>query len=183
MTATNGGSDGRLLIWGIVAVVVAMVGYGLLGESNRRPQSAPVKAADVKSEVVKPELKVGAEIKQAPLIQVPQPVESPSTPPVQIFATELSIAYEANELSADAQYKGKELEVVGTVVSIGSDLFSTPYIVVDGRKNGAGGSVQCMFSGTSSTLRSLKKGDNVNIIGRCDGLSIGSVLLRKCRLK
>lgn len=67
----------------------------------------------------------------------------PSTPapaanqPTQITtsAKELIAAYDANEVSADQTYKGKIVEVSGSVASINKDLLDEPFVTLAGKSS------------------------------------------------
>jgi RecG-like helicase len=102
---------------------------------------------------------------------------------IQEFASRIKDDYEENEVRADLKYKGKKIEVVGTVQRIEKSAFGTPYIVMTG-KGDRGESVQCMFNaGSNNELSKLKKGDSVNVIGKCDGRLLGTVMFSDCRCK
>src|SRR5687767_14462130 len=57
----------------------------------------------------------------------PKPVavsKSPEAQAIAVKATDLTKAYDANEVAADGQYKGKKLEVFGKIKSISETLGS-----------------------------------------------------------
>jgi len=101
---------------------------------------------------------------------------------IEITAPQLYSAYKANQVAADAKYKGVVLNVRGIVDSIGKDILDTPYITLS-----SGGAyeiwgVQCMFSKEyEAELARLVKGQGVTVQGRCSGYLI-NVILRDCIL-
>lgn len=108
--------------------------------------------------------------------------DSPLIPKVdmEVTASELYGAYEANEVSADQQYKGKKLLVTGIVDNIGKDVLDNPYVSlrIDYLQT-----VNCYFDDKNNkVLSQLNKGQKVQIIGNCDGFSIASVVMKDCEL-
>lgn len=109
-----------------------------------------------------------------------------STPPPATLVVEASAlvkAYEDNEVAADNLYKGKFLEITGTINTIGKDILDDMYVSLrSGRELEIFG-VQCFFAEEhKSQLAALKKGQQVKIIGRCDG-KFGNILIKDARLK
>jgi ABC-type Fe3+-hydroxamate transport system substrate-binding protein len=101
---------------------------------------------------------------------------------IAVTARELCSAYEANEMAADAEYDEKIVKVSGVVVSIGKDIFDTPYITLECGK--ILGGVQCMFDEKyEPQLAQLAKGERVTVQGRCSGYVIGAVLITDCILE
>lgn len=108
--------------------------------------------------------------------------ESPYIPKVdiEITASELYRAYEANEVSADEQYKGKKMAVTGVVGNIGKDILDNPYISL---KVDYFQSVNCYFSDKNNKVISqINKGQKVTIIGECAGLTLTDVVVQDCEL-
>lgn len=98
----------------------------------------------------------------------------------EITATHLYQAYDANEVAADEQYKGKKIAVTGTIGSIGKDVLDNPYVSL---KVGYMQSVNCYFSDKNNKIISqLLKGEKVTIIGTCKGLSLSYVVMRNCSI-
>lgn len=99
---------------------------------------------------------------------------------LEISALELYRAYEANEVSADGQYKGKKLLITGVVGTIGKDVLDNPYVSlsVDYLQ-----SVNCYFDDKNNkVLSQLSKGQKVEIIGTCRGLTLTDVVVKDCEL-
>jgi predicted nucleic acid-binding Zn ribbon protein len=101
--------------------------------------------------------------------------EAPAKPAIEyieISATELIDAYDANEVAADKKYKGQWLSVSGTVKSIGVTLGSTYVTLVkDGEWSLT--DVQCFVTkDTIDAVSELLEGDIVTFQGKCGGKSL-----------
>ena len=108
--------------------------------------------------------------------------DNPLIPKVdmEVTASELYRAYEANEVSADQQYKGKRLLITGVVENIGKDVMDNPYVAlkIDFLKG-----VNCYFDDENNKVLShLSKGQKIQIIGTCAGLTLTDVVVRDCEL-
>jgi hypothetical protein len=118
----------------------------------------------------------------------PQPPQSESNNTeqetlIKISAVKLSEEYDANSVSADAKYKGKRVEISGTIKDIGKDILNTPYVMLDGSRNVFFG-VQCMFPRTDEPkLVNLSKGQSITLTGKVSGEIIGNVILDDCDFK
>jgi len=105
---------------------------------------------------------------------------SPQEQAIKVSAAQLVNAYEANEVSADAQYKNRIVEVTGTIKSIGKDIMDQPYVTLDG--SNAIASVQCMFDkANQGQLASLNKDTRITLRGRVSGTMM-NVILRDCSI-
>jgi len=99
---------------------------------------------------------------------------------IEITASELYRTYEANEVSADEQYKGKKMAITGVVGNIGKDILDNPYISL---KVNYLQSVNCYFSDKNNKIISqISKGQKVTIIGECAGLTLTDVVVQDCEL-
>jgi len=103
------------------------------------------------------------------------------SPSFRLTSEEIYSEYKANEVAADAKYKGKVIEVSGCIRSIGKDLMDNAYIVVGGE--GLLDGVQCAFPRSAEAkLAILAEGQQVTVKGEVQGKSI-SVQLRNCSLE
>lgn len=100
----------------------------------------------------------------------------PAEKNIAVTATKLSQVYSENEVSADQVYKGKTLEVSGTVESISKDALDAIYVVLQGHDELSG--VQLYVSDENKAAL-LKKGQSVTIQGRGDGMIIGSPIIKE----
>ena len=87
-------------------------------------------------------------------------------------------AFEDNEVQATDRFKGKRLLIAGTVEKIGLDILSHPYLIL-GPASGFR-KVQCLFA-DKSAVSSLNKGQQVTLVGNCNGLMM-NVLLEDCAI-
>lgn len=99
---------------------------------------------------------------------------------IKVSAAQLYSAYKANEISADDQYKGKLLEVSGSVNSIGK-TFNSPYVTLKG--DTYFGDIQCMLRDSEqSKAATLQKGQQITVQGKNVGLTL-NVTLSDCIVK
>ena len=85
--------------------------------------------------------------------------------------------YDANEIAADRQWKGKPVELtMATITDIGTDILGRPYLLL-------GGGVQAVFprSGENEVAR-VRKGQYVTVRCRVQGKLI-YVILQNCNLR
>jgi hypothetical protein len=100
-----------------------------------------------------------------------------------VTATELIIAYEANEVAADRSYKGKWLAVTGTVESIGTSGSKTFVRLSNDEDSWSLTDTQCFIAAESiDAVAELVKGDTVTFLGKCNGLGLFDVEVTDCIL-
>lgn len=103
---------------------------------------------------------------------------------IKVTAIKLSEDYKANEVSADAQYKGKLVEITGLVDSIGKDITDTPYVVLQTSQYAIVDRIQCMFSKSDSDIQELSKvvkNQKITLGGKASG-KLGNVLISDCKI-
>lgn len=86
--------------------------------------------------------------------------------------------YEQNEVAADEKLKGKNIIVTGIVDNISKDIMGDPFVVLRG--DGLFRGVQCTFR-DNSVLSELRKGQQVQLVGKCEGLFM-NVQMTECVL-
>jgi len=97
---------------------------------------------------------------------------------VKVSSIQLFSDYEDNQVAADQKYKGKWIEVNGSILEIGKDMLTDePNVKLSSGKNDMGFSgVTCTFrSEHSSDLAQMSKGQFVTLRGKCDGAVIQGV--------
>ena len=115
-----------------------------------------------------------------PTTQNNQP--QPQQPALKVTAVKLEADYKSNQVAADAKYKGKLVQVTGSVESIGKDIMDTPYITLKGDQYGIN-NIQCMFSkGDESVLAQVSKGDQLTLQGTVSGDAILNILVNDCQI-
>ncbi len=111
------------------------------------------------------------------------PKEEIKVEAIKIDAETLRQVYKANEVNGDAIYKGKLVEISGTVDSIGKDITDQAYITFKPDEGYAFDKVQCMFKDSEQTVLSkLKIGQSVVAQGTVSGATIGSVIVKNCKI-
>jgi hypothetical protein len=120
---------------------------------------------------------------QTPSTSNNAPVENvQKTPELTVTAIKLSEDYKANEVSADAKYKGKFIEVSGVIDNIAKDIMDTPYVTLKTDTYSIVG-VQCMFEKESEPqLATLSKGKSITLQGEVSGKMM-NVIIRGCIIK
>ena len=103
-------------------------------------------------------------------------------PAHRITANALFAEYKANEVAADAKYKGKIVIVSGVIQKIGKDVLDQAYIVIGGK--GFLDGVQCTFAESqNASIARLSKGQKVTVKGEVKGKMMGHILVSKCSLQ
>jgi hypothetical protein len=101
---------------------------------------------------------------------------------MKVKAALLIQAYSDNEIGADANYKGKALEVSGPVFAVGKNDYGNYYVAISTKPDWA---VHCLLKENDPRAGSLKPGQKTTVTGTGDGLKRGEfnfVVLRDCRL-
>jgi hypothetical protein len=99
---------------------------------------------------------------------------------VSTSAREIFADYDANEVAADQKYKGKEVDIVGTVQSIDKDAFDN--IVVHLQTPNRFMSVSAMLDSKYETEAArMSKADIVGFVCTGAGRVVGSPVLKSCR--
>jgi hypothetical protein len=90
--------------------------------------------------------------------------------------------FDANEVRAEAIYKGRVVSFSGFASSIGSDIMKTPYVIVSGTRVDSG-DIQCMSAPSSvGRVSLLQRGDAVKVTGKVSG-RMGNLIIRDCVFK
>lgn len=159
-----------------LAVVVLMIIGGIAGGDTEggRDNTATV-AADNSS--------VEADAKPAADEKTEEPKAKSKAKLVKVSAEQMLKDYEDNELAADKKYKGKRIQVTGTIAKIDSELFSDDEYVLR-ISNGDEYSfltVNCNDM-SKDELSTLTVGDEVTAVGKFDDGGDLGVELEKCKL-
>lgn len=100
----------------------------------------------------------------APSTEPPPLAAGGEVAPISVQAAELYADYDANEVAADNEYKGKRMSITGTVVEISKDFMDEPYLQLYGKNQYA--TVRVSFPKSRlDELAKLKKGDNITVSG------------------
>lgn len=108
--------------------------------------------------------------------------EQPVVESIKVTALQLSNAYKGNEVAADATYKSKQVEIMGTVESIGKDILDTPYIALESYEYAIIDKVQCMFTKADEPqLATVSKGQKITLRGEVSG-KFGNIIVKSCAI-
>ena len=100
---------------------------------------------------------------------------------IETTPQEICGEYEDNEVSADNKNKGKKVAITGTIERIIKSGFSDDPIIVF--KGTFIKDVKFYFSKDSNNeISNLSKGDEITIVGTCKGMTLGDVVLHKCKI-
>lgn len=106
-------------------------------------------------------------------------------PELSVDAETLVNDYKANEVAADQKYKGKVIEISGTVDTIGKDIMDTIYVTlrVGDPDFPSITSPQLFFSNEhENEAAALVKGEPLRAKCRCDGKFM-NILLKGCEIE
>jgi hypothetical protein len=102
-------------------------------------------------------------------------------PPIIIAPEQLYSDYAANEVAADEKYKDKIVLLTGMVTEIAKDYSGGISITLLTSSYSDG--IHCMFSNDHiKETAKLVKGQKVTIKGKCEGLSVGAVMINGCTI-
>lgn len=113
----------------------------------------------------------------------PQKEVTTESPAISVSAADLLAAYEANEVSADKQYKDKKLSVTGVVDNISVVLDQTSVVLTSGDAYELLG-VRCYFKDEAEIekVSNLSKGTTITVEGVCSGYGIEPII-QNCVIK
>lgn len=107
---------------------------------------------------------------------------TPEEKAIIITAKDLSKAYDENELAADEKYKGKKLEVTGSIEDIAETMGN---ITVSLKGHDILKNVMCSFpEEEKGKVAKLKKGEKTTLVGIGDGKTLSLYAgLTECKIK
>ncbi len=98
-----------------------------------------------------------------------------------VTASQLFSDYKGNQVAADEKYKGKTIEVSGTITSIGKDILDTMYVSL--KTGDIIGSVQCMLEDSElEKAAGLTQGQQITLTGEKPDYLM-NVILRNCKIQ
>ncbi len=108
------------------------------------------------------------------------PASAPPQEAIKVTALKIVNDYKENGVAADATYKGKIIEVTGTVKTIDKDILDTPYIALESYEYAIVDHVQCMFPRSSAAeLATVTKGQKITLRGKVL-TNMGNILVEDC---
>lgn len=98
-----------------------------------------------------------------------------------VTASQLFSDYKGNQVAADEKYKGKTIEVSGTISTIGKDILDTMYVSL--KTGDIIGTVQCMLEDSElEKAASLTQGQQITLTGKNPDYLM-NVILRNCKIR
>jgi hypothetical protein len=102
---------------------------------------------------------------------------------VAVHAADLLKEFQADPEAADRKYKGKYLELTGTVERVGKQQGAIPFVILTGGDETAKVKAECYFEvadpAYQARLDGLKKGDPITVRGEYRG-QVTNVQVRMC---
>ena len=107
-----------------------------------------------------------------------QPVQIQKETSIKVSAEDLYQEYKDNSVAAGQKYKGKQVEVTGSIDDFGTDIMGRPYITFGFLET------QAVFSKSyASQLAELKKGQEIIVQCKASGSPLGYPILESCSIK
>jgi putative nucleic acid binding protein len=101
---------------------------------------------------------------------------------VPVDAKTLMSDYDADDMQADAKWKGNRVVVNGIVDDVRKDAFGGVYILLGTGSPLELNAVHCEFRRSSANAPALAKGERVTLNGKVGGMVLHSVVLRDAEL-
>lgn len=153
----HGMSTGRKILWGSAAGILLI---GAIGSSSSHRTSGAAASSSSSSSSSSDEA-------------------SPAAPAVTVDAEKLWADYDANEVAADNTYKGKTLQVTGTIASIDKNFMND--MIIHLKAHDAFSTTMAeLKSSEAGKAASLAKGARITVVCRGTGRTIGSPTLDRC---
>jgi hypothetical protein len=109
-------------------------------------------------------------------------VEEKIVPVATLTAEELVDEYKKNQIGADHKFKEKPIQITGKVSGTGQMPVTGLYFLNLGSGREGELDVMCVLDrddkATEAKAASLKEGDTVTLIGRCEGKALGVTAIR-----
>ena len=98
---------------------------------------------------------------------------------VKVTAQQLYSGYSDHTKTSDKSYKGKLLEVIGVIHSVGTDpILNAPEVMLSGGVTNQDRGIDCTFDTRyASQIAKLHEGQTTTVLGVCDGFAVNVVLL------
>jgi hypothetical protein len=106
------------------------------------------------------------------------PSTSQRQPQLTVSALRLFDDYQANEVAADQVYRGRWLRITGVVDAINKDFLDKTYLTL--QTSNMFMSVHATLMGTEGGAASLRRGQQVALICKGQGMTMGSPMLDDC---
>ncbi|HMR83963.1 MAG TPA: hypothetical protein PKE30_12565 [Niabella sp.] len=112
--------------------------------------------------------------------EISEPTEQPQIPVIEVTAKQLVADYNANEVSADNKYKGKQLKITGVVESINKDFTNDIYLIIKGGDE-LFSDVHAYFDDAEAAAK-ISKGQKITFTGVGSGFTIKDVIIKEAAM-
>ncbi len=104
------------------------------------------------------------------------------SPAFTLSAKAITDEYKRNEVAADEKYKGKVVQISGTIGEIGKNAFDQMSVSVKADADGFSDLMAAFDDEQKSQLLPLKTGQSIKLQGEVTGFILGSVALSGCKI-
>jgi hypothetical protein len=163
------------IIYG-VSLVASFILIGVFADESETTSNSLSSSADEMTEKVEKPALTQQQIDSIAKVEKLAKYEERKSQTVQ--ARNLYNTYQANEVSADKNFKDKKFYVEGVVGDIGKDILD--YIYVTLKTGDYIGSIQCYIE-DEDVAANLQKGQTITVYGTCEGLMM-NVLMKDCEV-
>lgn len=111
----------------------------------------------------------------------PKPTaEEKVVPAFKLSVDDFAAEYKKNQIGADQKYKDKVVQLTGKVSDIGKLPTGLYYIDLESTVEGELFGIKCILeredANTQAKAGTLKAGDTVTVVGKCQGKALGQAL-------
>lgn len=163
--------------WWVIAIGIIIL-IGIIGSSSDDKNKTQIVSEQNQQSAQQTTTETNNKITEKPA----EPTKA--VPQVVVTSANISKEYSENEVAADAKYKGKLIEISGKVYSIDNGLFDNEIIIrLSDGKYDLNNSWCYMKESEREKAISLKKGQQVTLIGTGDSATVSSPVLKDCVVK
>jgi hypothetical protein len=162
--------------WKITAtVLIGLIVIANLGDDSTSTENSTTEKTTIQKE---PEIELTQAQKDS-IVKVEKAKLYEQRKSQTVSAKNLYASYEANEVSADQNFKGKTFYITGIVDDIKKNFMNDIYVTLKTGKMFT--SVHCYLD-DEKTAAKLKKGQRVTFRGKCDGMVVTMVTMKDCEI-
>lgn len=153
-------------------LVPAMVGFGLISLLVVAPSASTptVTVTETTTATAAPAAKPQAPAKSA---------KNTATP---VKMTALIAEFDRNQVAAEKKWKGRPIQVSGKISNISTDILGTTFIAFQNPTDPLSLTTVSCYLDDAEQAVSLGKGETHTVVGRVDGQSLGTIMIKDCRL-
>lgn len=109
-----------------------------------------------------------------------EPVNEPQA--ILYSADQITDYYHANEVRGDNKFKGKTVYIKGRISEIKKDFMDNIIVTLKAGGEYSFNNIHCTMT-DANVAANLEQDEVVTVKGKCDGLMMGSVILKDCSIQ